>query len=198
LSLRTPHAGLTHDFSGPYIGAFAGANLENADWLDFSGGATGYGFAWGGFVGYLWQSGRGVVGVEADASPLKTGLSTGCIGPAIDCRTDIDGIYSVRARVGCVLVPALLAGTAALAIAPWRMSVRNTTTAPELASASSTGFGVAVGTGIEFQPTPHLGLRAEVMHYGVPMLDLFVPGVGSTSDHLESTAARAGIAWYFN
>ena len=94
--------------------------------------------------------------------------------------------------------PALLYGTAGLAIAPWRMSVKNTITATELASSSSTGFGVAVGTGIEFQPTPHLGLRAEVMHYGVPMLDLFVPGVGSTSDHFESTAARAGIAWYFN
>jgi lipid A 3-O-deacylase len=195
---RATNDGPISDFSGPYIGAFAGAKFENADWLDFSGGATGYGFAWGGFAGYLWQSGRGVVGVETDASPLKTSLSTGCIGPAIACRTDIDGIYSVRARFGWVFGPALLYGTAGLAIAPWHMSVRNTITAAELASSSSTGFGVAVGTGIEFQLTPHLGLRAEVMHYGVPMLDLIVPGVGSTSDHLESTAARAGIAWYFN
>jgi hypothetical protein len=36
------------------------------------------------------------------------------------------------------------------------------------------------------------------MHYGVPALDLSVPGVGSTSDHFESTAARGGIAWYLN
>jgi opacity protein-like surface antigen len=110
----------------------------------------------------------------------------------------VDGLYSVRARFGWVFGPALLYGTAGLAIAPWQMSVRNTLTATELASLSSTGFGVAVGAGIEVELAPHLGVRAEVMHYGMPMSDLIVPGVGSTSDHFESTAARTGLAWYFN
>jgi lipid A 3-O-deacylase len=205
-TLRTPQEAPTSNFSGdfsghfsgPYIGAFAGAKFENADWLYFSGGATGYGFAWGGFAGYLWQSGRGIFGVETDASPVKTSLSTGCIGPAIVCRMDVDGVYSVRSRFGWVFGPALLYGTAGLAIAPWHMSVRNSITPLELASSSSTGFGVAVGAGIEVELAPHVGLRAEVMHYGLPLLDLSVPGAGSSSDHFESTAARAGIAWYFN
>jgi hypothetical protein len=196
-SARTQEGPLS-DFSGPYLGAFAGAKFESADWLSFSVGATGDGFSWGGFAGYLWQSGRGVFGIEADASPLKTSLSTGCIGPAIVCRMDIDGISSARSRFGWVFGPALLYGTAGLAITPWHMKVRNTLTAVELASSSATGYGVAVGTGIEVRLAPHLGVRAEVMHYGVPALDLTVPGVGSTSDHFESTAGRAGIAWYFN
>jgi hypothetical protein len=71
-------------------------------------------------------------------------------------------------------------------------------TAVELANSSATGYGVAVGAGIEVQLAPPLGLRAEVVHYGLPVLDLFVPGAGSTSDHFESTAGRAGVAWYFN
>jgi lipid A 3-O-deacylase len=195
---RATNTGPISDVSGPYIGAFAGAQFENADWLAFSGGATGYGLAWGGFAGYLWQSGRGVFGIETDASPLNTSLSTPCIGPAIACRAGVDGLYSVRARFGWVLGPALLYGTAGLAIAPWQMSVRNTLTATEFASSSSTGFGVAVGAGIEVELAPHLGVRAEVMHYGVPMSDLVVPGAGATSDHFESTAARTGLAWYFN
>ena len=197
-SPRATNEGPISNFAGPYLGAFAGAKFENADWLTFSGGATGYGVAWGGFAGYQWQSGRGVVGVETDASPLKTSLRTGCIGAAIDCRADVEGIYSVRARFGWVFGPALLYGTAGLAITPWHMSVTNSLTATELASSSSTGFGVAVGAGVEVELVPHLGLRAEVMHYGVPMADLSLPGVGSTSDHFESTAARAGIAWYFH
>ncbi|MBO0742600.1 MAG: acyloxyacyl hydrolase, partial [Hyphomicrobiaceae bacterium] len=171
-SPATPRAtteGPLSEFSGPYIGAFAGAKFENADWLNFSGGATAYDFAWGGFAGYLWQSGRGVFGIETDASPLKTSLSTGCIGPAIDCRMEVDGTYSVRARFGWVFGPALLYGTAGLAIAPWRMSIKNPTTAVEFAGSSSTAFGVAVGAGTEVQLAPHLGLRAEIMHYGVPM-----------------------------
>ncbi len=195
---RATSEGPTPNYSGPYIGAFAGAKFESADWLTFSGGATGYGVAWGGFAGYQWQSGRGVVGLETDAAPIKSSLSTGCIGPAIACRMDVDGIYSVRSRFGWVFGPALLYGTAGLAITPWHMSVSNTLTGVELTSASATGFGVAVGAGVEVQLATHLGLRAEVMHYGVPALDLLVPGVGSTSDHFESTAARAGIAWYFN
>jgi hypothetical protein len=78
------------------------------------------------------------------------------------------------------------------------MSLRNTITTTELASLSSVGFGVAVVAGIEVELAPHLGVRAAVTHYGVPMSDLVVSGVGSTSDHFESTAARTGIVRYFN
>src|SRR5215510_239411 len=116
LSPPATNEGPISDFAGPYIGAFFGGKFDSADWTTFSGGATGDSFAWGGFVGHLWQSGRGVFGLEADAAPLKTSLSTGCIGPAIACRMDVDGTYSVRARFGWVFGPTLLYGTAGLAI----------------------------------------------------------------------------------
>ena len=52
--------------------------------------------------------------------------------------------------------------------------------------------------GIEYKLVTHLGLRAEVMHYGLPGLDLIVPGVGPSSDHFESAVGRLGIIWSFN
>ena len=186
------------DFSGPYIGAFAGFKFENADWLAFSGGATSSGYSWGGFAGYLWQSGRGVVGLEVDASPLKTSLSTGCIGPLILCRMEVAGVYSVRSRFGWVFGQVLLYGTAGLAIAPWDTSAVSSTTAMQLGGVSSTNYGVAAGVGIEYKLASHLGLRAELMHYGLPGLDLVVPGVGAASEHFESAVGRVGIIWSFN
>jgi lipid A 3-O-deacylase len=186
------------EFWGPYIGAFAGAQFASADWREFSVGATSEGFAWGGFAGYLWQSNRGVVGMEVDASPLNSSLRTGCVGPAIACTMDVDGIYSVRARFGYLFGQALLYGTAGLAISPSTTRALNAITAAELGRASATLYGVAVGAGIEWKFLPHLGVRAEFMHYGSPGHDLVVPGTGTTSDRFESSVGRLGLAWYFN
>ena len=198
LLARETDDGSTADFSGPYIGAVAGYQLGNADWLAFSAGARSNGFAWGGFAGYLWQSGRGVFGLEVDASPLKTSLMSGCIGPLILCRMDVEGVYSVRSRFGWVFGQVLLYGTAGLAIVPWDASAVSSITAKELGGVSSTNYGVAAGVGIEYKLVTHLGLRAEVMHYGLPGLDLIVPGVGPSSDHFESGVGRLGIIWSFN
>src|SRR6516225_10172032 len=147
LLARETDDGSTADFSGPYIGAVAGYQLGNADWLAFSAGARSNGFAWGGFAGYLWQSGRGVFGLEVDASPPKTSLLSGCIGPLILCRMDVEGVYSVRSRFGWVFGQVLLYGTAGLAIVPWDASAVSSITAKELGGVSSTNYGVAAGVG---------------------------------------------------
>ena len=67
----------------------------------------------------------------------------------------------------------------------------------QLASTSAMNYGVAVGAGIEYKLTPHLGVRAEIMHYGMPGRDLIFPGTGPTTNQFESTVGRAGISWYF-
>jgi hypothetical protein len=194
---RTEEAPLA-DFSGPYLGAFAGAKFDSADWGAFSVGATGEGLSWGGYAGYLWQSNRGAFGVEADASPFNRSLRTGCIGPPIACTMDVEGVYSLRARFGYIFGQLLLYGTAGLAVSPWATSAVNTMTAVDLGRVSATAYGVAIGAGIEWKLAPHLGWRGEIVHYGMPGSDLSVPGVGSTSDHFESSVGRMGLAWYFN
>ena len=63
---------------------------------------------------------------------------------------------------------------------------------------SGINYGVAAGVGIEYRLAQHLGLRAEFVHYGLPGLDLVVPGVGPTTDHFDSAQARVGIIWSLN
>jgi opacity protein-like surface antigen len=111
---------------------------------------------------------------------------------------EVGGLYGVRSRFGWVFGQVLLYGTAGLAIAPWDTSAVSAATAMQLGGVSSTNYGVAAGVGIEYKLALQLGLRAELMHYGLPGLDLVVPGIGTASEHFESAAGRVGIIWSFN
>jgi opacity protein-like surface antigen len=193
--------GAIADFSGLYVGAMTGYQLERADWRASSispSRADADDFHWAGLLGYSWQSGRGVFGIEVDASPVESSLSAVCVAPLISCGMDTRGVYSVRPRFGWVLGShAMVYGTGGLAIVNWDGAAANGATGQRLGSGSATNFGVAVGAGIELKLTSNLAARAEIMHYGVPGKDLFISGVGATTDQFQSTAARAGFSWYF-
>ena len=192
--------GAIADFSGLYVGAMAGYQLERADWRAPSlspSRADADDFHWAGLLGYSWQSGRGVFGIEVDASPAARFLSATCVAPSTSCQMDVHGFYSVRPRFGWVIDRAMIYGTGGLAIANWDSTAVNTATGQRLGSISATNFGVAVGAGIELRLTSNLAARAEIMHYGVPGKDLFISGVGTTTDQFQSTAVRAGFSWYF-
>lgn len=184
------------DFSGPYLGALAGYQFQSADWFALSpASASTSRFYTGGFAGYNFQSGRGIFGIEVDASPLKSSVSAACVGAVIACQMDVHGLYSVRSRFGWVIDNAMIYGTAGLAMAPWDSTAVNLVTA--LGNVSGINYGVAVGAGFEYKLTPHLGVRAEILHYGIPGRDLFIQGTGPATNQFESTVGRAGIAWYF-
>jgi lipid A 3-O-deacylase len=187
------------DFSGAYIGALAGYQFQSADWLAVTrANATTTDFFASAVAGYNWQSGRGVFGLEVEASPfLRGNLSAGCIGAGFACQMDVHGLYSVRPRFGWVIDNAMIYGTGGLVIANWDTRAVNTGTGVPLAAMSATNYGVAVGAGIEYKVTPHLGFRAEIIHYGLPGFDLTVPGLGNTNNQFESTVGRAGVSWYF-
>ena len=188
------------NFAGPYLGAVAGYQFQSADWLAVTrGNATTSDYFASAIAGYNWQSGRGIFSVEVEASPfLKGSLSAGCIGAGFACHMDVHGLYSIRPRFGWVINDnAMIYGTGGLVIANWDTSAVNAVTGVPLASMSATNFGVAVGAGIEYKAASHLGVRAEIIHYGIPGRDLTVPGIGATNNQFESTVGRAGIVWYF-
>jgi len=185
------------NFSGPYVGAFAGYRYETADWYTVPQvGAGVNSFAWGAYAGYNLQSGKGIFGVEADASPIKRSLGVGCDASGISCQMDINGVYSVRARFGWVFNNVMVYGSGGVAVTPWDSSVVNLATSQRLDLASGLNYGVAVGGGIEYKPFRHLGVRAEFMHFGVAGWDLNLPTAGTTSNQFQSYVGRVGITWY--
>jgi len=193
------------NFSGPYVGAFAGYQYERADWYQYDAAnwstlppvaVTQTSLVWGAYAGYNLQSGKGIFGIEADASPTKRNLGMGCDVGGISCQMDIGGVYSVRARFGWAFDNVMVYGSGGVALTPWASSVINLTTSQRLDHASGLNYGVAVGAGIEYKPLQHLGVRAEVMHYGVAGWDLNLPTAGMTSNQFQSLVGRIGITWY--
>ena len=193
------------NFSGPYVGAFAGYQYERADWYQYDAAnwstlppvaVTQTSLVWGAYAGYNLQSGKGIFGIEADASPTKRNLGMGCDVGGISCQMDIGGVYSVRARFGWAFDNVMVYGSGGVALTPWASSVINLTTSQRLDHASGLNYGVAVGAGIEYKPLQHLGVRAEVMHYGVAGWDLNLPTAGTTSNQFQSLVGRIGITWY--
>ena len=185
------------NFAGLYVGAFAGYQHETADWYVTSASAARNEAAWGAYAGYNWQLGRGLFGLELDASPAKRSFAAACDGPAVACQMDLSGLYSARARFGWVIDRMMIYGSGGVAVAPWEASVVNLATGARLDHASGLNYGVAVGAGIEYKPFESFGVRAEVLHYGIAGWDLTLPGAGNTDNQFQSYVARVGVTWYF-
>ena len=131
-------------------------------------------------------------------SALRSTLKTVCRAPDVTCEVAERGLFSIRPRFGWVIDNTMFYGTGGFAFATWDNTATNTVTARQLASSGVLTYGGAVGAGIEHKYTPNLGVRAEVLHYGLPGKDLTVPGIGVTSTQFQSTVGRMGLSWTFN
>jgi outer membrane immunogenic protein len=113
-------------------GAYADRDYYPSIWSGLYAGVhvgfgDGDGVLGGGQVGYNWQSGRVVYGIEADfaASSIEEGVS-GCISSSMGSRicahasASLDWLATVRGRIGYLIDPRILAyATAGVGIASW-------------------------------------------------------------------------------
>jgi outer membrane immunogenic protein len=152
-----------YSWSGLYIGVHAGHGWSDVDWT--AGGTTasdtGAGWLGGGQVGYNWQRGALVFGVEADISGSGIEGATPCPTAAADCGHDVNWLASVRGRLG-------IAGNGnrtlfyATAGAAWADVDYTATGAPGF---SDRHFGWVAGGGIEHMLTSQLSARIEYLYY---------------------------------
>jgi lipid A 3-O-deacylase len=87
------------NFAGFYVGAAGGYQSDAANWSAGLGNRQA-GPAAAGFFGYLWQSGQGVFGFEADVSAIRSNLATTCRPPNITCELAERGQRPVAAWLG--------------------------------------------------------------------------------------------------
>lgn len=177
-------AAVVYSWTGFYIGGHAGYAWGNTTATDIvaSNGACWAscgrrwrtehdGFVGGGQVGYNWQVGQAVLGVEADFGTLG-GRHSG-IYPLITTTT-VDtrgGFYSTaRGRVGGLVWDSrlLMYGTAGWIGANLRSNINQNTGV--LINTSNTGFrsGYTVGGGAEYAFTPAWSFKGEVLFYAFP------------------------------
>ena len=102
---KAPAPVAINSWAGFYIGAMGGYAQENTSDV----GALSGGFA-GGTVGYNWQSGNLVLGVEADAAWTDIGATVGIVGLA-SASDKIRDMGTVRGRIGYAFDQVLVYGT---------------------------------------------------------------------------------------
>jgi outer membrane immunogenic protein len=158
------------DWSGFYIGGHIGGGWAQSRATyanDFAPGPidlTASGLVAGAQVGYNWQVGRLVYGVEVDGSWGNLDASrTDAVGD--DQRIKTNFLGSARLRTGAAIDNVLIFGTIGLAY------VRSEFTAigdvPSPASRDVDAFGIVSGFGAEVALAPNWSLRGEYLYYTV-------------------------------
>jgi outer membrane immunogenic protein len=158
-------------WAGFYIGLHAGANWQQAHTHNFYSNdntTTATGFIGGGQIGYNWQRGNFVLGIEADGSWL-TGKGNNTTGPfgvgpgaySIGPTNKIEWLSTVRSRFGLAVGDTMAYATAGVAFGGVKNSLGLDTAPNGLKSESKTRVGWAVGGGVEHMWTRNWTIALE-------------------------------------
>src|SRR5436309_15273163 len=151
---KAPAVAAVNNWSGFYIGAMGGYAAEATS---DSSGIKG-GFA-AGTLGYNWQSGVFVAGIEADGAwaDIRNTVTL----PGITATAKIDALATVRGRIGAAFNQLLLYGTGGVAFADTKLSV---TALGTTLSETKTQTGWTAGAGVEWMFMPRWSLKAEYLY----------------------------------
>jgi outer membrane immunogenic protein len=149
-------------FDGPYVGVGAGFGSTS---FSFAGAAK-MPSARGGFASVIagWNTSNGnmLYGFEGDLSIGNMRRSAACANPDWTCRSRVQGMGSLRGRLGVVQGSTLIYGTAGVAAA--RIGLRTSEPVAGTFSDRKTVPGLSIGAGVEVAMGNDQSFRAEVMH----------------------------------
>ena len=164
---------------------------DSRELVPFPGGASGNGAVGGGQVGWNYQAGPWVLGVEAAISAADINAGTACAAGAFICSVNVDGLGTATGRLGFAFDQFLVYGKAGAAVEHSRdaMVLRPFTAFSFNGSATRSGW--TAGTGVEFAFNPALSAFAEYDFLdfgtrGIAMIDF--TGVGARvalSEHVH-------------
>jgi outer membrane immunogenic protein len=173
-------------WSGFYVGANAGYGFGNVNANGFANVGDLDGFVGGGQVGYNYQMGQFVLGLEADLqfADLSSGNNLGLIG----VKTDYFG--TVRARAGVAFdrfMPYITGG--------WAYgNVKTSIPALGFSSDRSHTGGYAVGAGLEYAVTNNIIAGVEYLY--VDLGEKNILGAG-TKVGTDFSVVRARLSYKF-
>lgn len=217
-------------WTGFYVGANAGVLFSDSSITTFGNAANTIsnvalnrragslsnndeGFIVGGQVGYNYQLGNIVLGLEADLNYTDRSTTTtfrSTLGDPSTYRQELDYLGTVRLRVGYAFDRVLVYATGGLAYGDVNNSVdffANTIGNPLQFTGRSgdVEVGYAVGGGVEYAFTNNLSLKAEYLYYDLGKTNVLVnaiPGVGVNSYTAQfkndGHIVRAGLNYRFS
>jgi outer membrane immunogenic protein len=148
-----------YNWTGLYVGINGGGGFGSSAWdstgsFDVSGGLV------GGTIGYNWQFGTWVVGLEGDVDWADIKGSTAALGCVSgNCSSENTWLGTARGRLGYSFdrwMPYITGGAAFGGI---------NANSPGFTGQSSTQVGWAAGAGVEFAIANNWTAKVEYLHY---------------------------------
>jgi outer membrane immunogenic protein len=173
------------NWTGFYLGAMGGYAKEDATFAPVSGGLA------GGTIGYNWQTGPVVFGLEADAAWADLSSTAGIPG-LVTATAKVQDLGTVRGRIGYAFGQVLVYGTGGYAWADTKL----TATVPVLgfsASESHVLSGWTAGAGVEFMVAPKWSVKAEYLYRSFTGQNF----LGVPSGTFNMNSVQVGVNYHF-
>ena len=185
-----------YNWTGFYLGvngggAFGQSSLSNA--LGTSGDFDVNGGLAGGTVGYNWQAGRIVYGLEGDIdwADIK-GSTTSAVCPTGSCETKNDWLGTARGRIGYTFGRVLPYITAGGAFGDVKMKPAG------LSGETDTRAGWTAGGGVEVGIAGPWSAKVEYLYADLGSMNCSAANCGiSTSADFRTSIVRGGINYRF-
>jgi outer membrane immunogenic protein len=180
-----------YNWTGFYVGINGGGGWGTSHWdstgsFDVSGGLI------GGTLGYNWQAGQIVFGLEGDIdwSNIKGNTFTAC---TLGCQTENTWLGTVRGRIGYAFDRFMPYVTGGFAFG----DVKATT--PGFIGASDTRTGWTLGGGLEFALAGNWTVKAEYLYVDLGNFNCGLNCGATTPDNVsfKSNIVRAGLNYRF-
>ncbi len=189
-----------------YVGATGTAEAVVGGSVVDTAGASANGFLGGAQLGYNWQFGAFVVGLESDIDgAILKSSSIDTVTSNFTYNHQLGWLNTDRARVGLALDRVLFYGTGGLAIGGVNDSVNTAVAIPLVCvnkvcfSESKTDLGWTAGGGVEWALSQQWALRAEGLYYDLGtdvLVNKTVPAVKVMDPH-TGFIARGGLDFRF-
>ncbi len=184
-----------------WSGFYAGINGGFGFGSYTSGGSNYFGNASGGLVGgtvgYNYQSGHLVAGIEADLDYSTVGASGSPYGN-VNSYASMDAMGTVRARFGYTFDRTLLYVTGGYAGASVRGTLYDNRFATRYNNSNSSYLnGFAIGAGVEYAITQNISVKGEYIFSSFGGNSFFQNTPDSLNSGLNVSTIRAGLAYHF-
>jgi outer membrane immunogenic protein len=179
------------NWTGFYLGLNAGYGFGKSDWDVPAVSTSPKGALFGGTVGYNFQTGTWVWGVEGDFDVSTMKGSTDCAGAT--CETKDSWLGTARARLGYAgwnnWLPYFTGG-----LAMGNIKASNSA----LSDASKTRLGWTAGLGLEYALVANWSVKAEYLYVDLGKFDCGI-ACGATTDDVSFKAnlVRLGVNYRF-
>ena len=190
-----------YDWSGFYNGVNGGGGWTHNTWDVVGGGREGShdssGGTIGGQVGYRWQMGQFVFGVEAQGNwaDFSGDNQSALFGTRNRTKTDAFGLFT--GQVGYAFNNVLVYAKGGAAITSNTYTITNAATGAFLGSNDNTRWGGVVGAGLEYGFAPNWSLGVEYDHLFMDRQTVSFGALGSDSIKQDADLFTARLNYRF-